>query len=149
MTAKDVTNTTPSPLGLPGGQIIDPKSTARVKNWEKIESNTVVKAWVAAGALTLVDSAVQDDDKAAPAPLTPPVDDNANGNGGPVVLFVPKTDEQLKPLTNAELAAYIEKDLGGQVKSGAVKDDLLAQIKDLSDAKVAANAAASSVTSTI
>lgn len=146
MTSKNVTNNSASPLGLPNGQIVDPKSTVLVKNWEKVESNEIVKSWIAAEALTLADAPESGDDTAdtSNAPLVPPANDG--GNGGPVVLFVPKTDDELKALTNAELANHVEKDLGGQVKSGSTKDDLLKQIGELSAAKVAANAAASSVT---
>lgn len=146
MTSKNVTNNSASPLGLPNGQIVSPKSTALVKNWEKVESNTIVKGWLAAEALTIADAPQSDDDAADTSNAPPKAPSNEGGNGGPVVLFVPKTEDELKGMTNADLANHIEKDLGGTVKSGSTKDDLLAQIKTLSDAKVAANAAASSVT---
>lgn len=155
MTSKNVTNTTVSPLGLPNGQIIDPKSTVLVKNWEKVESNQIVQSWLAADALTLAadaltlaDAAESDEGEADTSNTPPKAPSNEGGNGGPVVLFTPKTDDELAAMTNGERANYIEKELGGTVKSGSTKDELNAQIKELSDAKVAANAAASSVTQT-
>ena len=144
MTSKNVTNTTVSPLGLPNGQIVDPKTTVLVKNWEKVESNEVVKSWLAADALTLEDVAESDDDKADTSNIPPKAPSNEGGNGGPVVLFTPKTDDELNGMTNADLATYIEKDLDGEVKSGSTKADLIAQVKTLSEAKVATNAASTS-----
>jgi len=146
MTSKNVTNNSVSPLGLPNGQIVDPKKTVLVKNWEKVESNSVVQSWIAAAALTVADAPESDDDAAAAAnapaiaPVTPASDNT------PAVPFVPKTADELKGMTNADLANHIEKELGGEVKSGSTKDDLLAQVKTLSDAKVAANVAATSAT---
>lgn len=148
MTSKNVTNNSASPLGLPNGQIVDPKSTVLVKNWEKVESNQVVKAWIEAEALTIADAAESDDNTVDTSNIPPKAPSNEGGNGGPVVLFTPKTDEQLGAMTNGERAQYIEQGLGGTVKSGSTKDELNAQIKELEAAKVAANAAASSVTQT-
>lgn len=145
MTTKDVTNNSKGALGLPGGPVIRPGATVRVKDWEKKESS-VVKSWIEAKALT-----VKDVEGGEPEPAPPPADnggagDNAgNGEGqggeggeGGQTAFVPKTDEELEAMNNGERAAYIENELGGDVKSGSTKDVLIAQIKELEAAKAAA-----------
>lgn len=53
MAAKKVTNNTVSRLGLPNGVVIEPKSTVQVEDWDKVQDNDVVKAWLEAEALTL------------------------------------------------------------------------------------------------
>lgn len=141
MPPMNVTNTSQSPLGLPNGTIVDPKRTVLVKDWDKVESNEVVKGWVDAGALTLEPA---DEEKANDTGLNVAGNDtNGNdGGNGTGTLFVAKTDAELDAMNNGERASYIEKTLGGQVKSGATKDDLTKQIKDLEAAKLAANPAA-------
>lgn len=43
----NVKNATPrTPLGLPGGLVIEPGKTVPVPNWHAIKDNHVVKAWV-------------------------------------------------------------------------------------------------------
>lgn len=141
MTAKNVTNKSKGSLGLPNGQLIDSGTTVLVKNWEKVESNEVVKGWVDAGALTLTDAAEQDDNTDNGG--NPALLDNGTGNGDNTntTVFVAKTDAELEAFNNGERANYIEKELGGQVKSGATKDDLTKQIKELEAVKLAANPA--------
>lgn len=140
MTAKNVTNHTQSPLGLPNGTIVDPGKTVLVKDWGKIESNTVVKGWLDAKALTL--SAANEEK----ADQTNETNGGQGGTGAGTgnstgTLFVAKTEEELRALTNGELAAYIEsEDLGGNVKSGATKDDLVKQALELQTKKAEASA---------
>lgn len=50
----NVTNNTPrTPLGLPGGLVIEPGKTVPVPNWTAIKDNHVVKAWVKSKLLTV------------------------------------------------------------------------------------------------
>lgn len=131
MVTKFVTNTSDRALGLPDGPVI-PARTANVKvdDWEKKESNLVVKAWIDAKALVIGDSA----SKANEAKVAATSGDNG---GGPAPAATPagatsgKTEAELRDMTNADLASYIEKDLKGEVKSGSNKDDLVKQALEL------------------
>lgn len=46
-----ITNTHRDPLGLPNGQVLNPRIPTQVLNWDKIRQNLVVAAWVRAGLL--------------------------------------------------------------------------------------------------
>lgn len=147
MTTKDVTNNTKGALGLPGGPVIRPGATVRVENFEKKES-TVVKAWIDSKALTVKDAK---GGEPAPAPAnnggngggngSNDGQGNGDGNGGGTA-FVAKSEDELRAMTNGEIAAYIEdkdpvKGLGGEVKSGMNKDDLVKLAVELQAKKVA------------
>lgn len=143
MTDKNVTNHTQSPLGLPNGTIINAGKTALVKGWDKVKDNHVVKGWLDAEALTVEGA---NEEKADNDANTNQNNGGTGGNGGATnngtgTPFVAKTDAELEAMNNGERASYIEKILGGQVKSGATKDDLTKQIKELEAAKLAANPA--------
>lgn len=145
MPSKNVTNNTASPLGLPTGQIIDPKRTSLVKNWEKIESNNVVKSWLDAGALTLADPTGDGADNSTSDADTGGGNDAGNtpndeGKQKQSAAFVPKTDDEIGAMTNADLSTYIT-ELGGEVKSTWNKPELVEQVVDLQNKKVAAGAA--------
>lgn len=56
-----IKNTTNASLGLPNGTRINSGRTVRVDDWETIKANSVVAAWLAVGALTVVE-------EKAPAP---------------------------------------------------------------------------------
>jgi hypothetical protein len=53
MAAKNVTNVSKTPFGLPRGAIIPPGGTVLVKDWAKVEGNPTVKAWLDAKLLVV------------------------------------------------------------------------------------------------
>lgn len=130
MSSVKVTNTTKSPLGLPRGPQINPGASVRVDDWEKKEGQAVAKAWIDARALIvepISEGEVNDD--------APPVDNTPSASKNEAKESVepdPEREAQLRQLTNAELASYIEK-RGGDVKSNSTKDDLVKQALSLSD----------------
>jgi hypothetical protein len=66
-TVKFVTNNSNGELGFPGGVRIPKGETRQVKDWNKIEDNDVVRAWIDGKQITVSDSeskASKDDDKA-------------------------------------------------------------------------------------
>lgn len=51
MADKNVTNNSKGDLGLPNGQVIPAGATVLVTDYEKVESNPVVKSWIDSKAL--------------------------------------------------------------------------------------------------
>jgi len=51
MADKNVTNNSKGDLGLPNGQVIPAGATVLVQDYEKVESNPVVKSWIDSKAL--------------------------------------------------------------------------------------------------
>ena len=68
-----ITNNHKSPLGLPGGTVLDPGVKTSVHNWNAVKDNKVVAAWVKARILIVeaeaapvaAHKAAVDDDKGA------------------------------------------------------------------------------------
>jgi len=56
MADKKVTNKSDRHLTLPGGVAIPKGESRNVANYEKIESNDVLKAWVDAGVIAVADA---------------------------------------------------------------------------------------------
>lgn len=135
MTAKNVTNHHDGALGMPaGGPLIPPGRTARVDRWEIVSENQVVKAWLAAGVLTISDVEGEPEGEAptnegtevqrqAPA-------GTADNQGTPAAV---KTKDELEAMTKDDLTLYIEKELGGDAKSNMTKADLVSLALDLQD----------------
>lgn len=134
MVTKKVLNTSVSALVPPDGPTIPAGGFRIVQDWEKKESNEVVKAWIRAGALVVSDPD-KDEAKAAeanapdavenapaPAPAPAPEPEKASDE--------PKTEAELNALTNDELKAAIESK-GGTVKSSWNKAELVAQALEL------------------
>ncbi|RIY00209.1 hypothetical protein D3218_13060 [Aureimonas flava] len=48
----DITNNSGGPIGLPNGQVIQPKATVDVQDWDDQSGHVVVKAWLKAKVLT-------------------------------------------------------------------------------------------------
>lgn len=48
-----ITNNHKSPLGLPGGTVLDPGVETPVHNWHAVKDNNVVAAWVKARILVV------------------------------------------------------------------------------------------------
>lgn len=122
-----ITNTTESHLVPPNGPTIPAGGNRIISDdeWAKKESNAVVKAWIAAGAL-VVSNADDDDSETDEGSagdgqgLAPNTDDG--GNGEPVKL----TEAQFGEMTNDALKEFIESK-GGIVKSTWNKAELIAQ----------------------
>lgn len=136
MTKVTFTNTTDNPFVTPNNITIPARGAAQVPDYEKIASHDVMKAWIEGGFLVKGDHV----DELIPTPGNAPASTNTGSPANPTdvkVTFVAKTDEEIGSMTNAQLAEYIETTLGGQVKSGSNKDDLIKQAKELQTAKTA------------
>jgi hypothetical protein len=60
-----VTNNHKSPLGLPNGQVLEPRLATKVRDWDVVKQNAVVAAWVRARILSV--------DAPAPIAVSQPV----------------------------------------------------------------------------
>lgn len=122
-----ITNTSESHLVPPDGPTIPAGGNRLISSdeWAKKESNAVVKAWIAAGALVVTD---------AEGDESLPVDTDANegkgtdqgagdGSNEPVATL---TEAELGEMTNEALKEFIESK-GGVVKSTWNKAELIAQ----------------------
>lgn len=58
-----VTNNHSTPLGLPGGVILNPAVPAEVPNWGEVSKNAVVKTWVDRKILTVGEDIPAKDEK--------------------------------------------------------------------------------------
>lgn len=63
-----VTSNHTSPLGLPRGPVIQPGRSVKVDNWHVLRNHAVVRAWLAAGVLSVEDGSAEPV-KAEPAPV--------------------------------------------------------------------------------
>ncbi|QIG73249.1 hypothetical protein EVC02_028 [Rhizobium phage RHph_N17] len=125
-----ITNTTQSQLVPPDGPTIPAGGNRLISSdeWAKKESNAVVKAWIAAGALVVEpaegDSETVDTDGDAGEGLQ---QGNANeGDGAGEKL----TEAQLGDMSNDALKQFIESK-GGTVKSTWNKAELIAQAVEI------------------
>lgn len=50
-----IRNASQSPLGIPGNTMLLPGETRAIRNWPQVSENRIVKAWIARGALVVVD----------------------------------------------------------------------------------------------
>jgi hypothetical protein len=46
-----ITNTSSNPLSLPGGELLQPKQSLEVKDWDKVKEHGIVKAWLESGQI--------------------------------------------------------------------------------------------------
>lgn len=120
MVSKTVTNHTRSPLGLPDGPTVPAMGEVFVPNWEKKENNDVVKAWLAAGALTLSAGKSEAQEEA----------DIENTIPANTVEADAARETELRKMTNANLAKFIEEN-GGTVPANGTKDELVKAAMDV------------------
>lgn len=95
-----------SPLGLPNGIEIAPGRTVRVDDWNKIRDHHVVKAWLAAEAIS-----VEDDDEPADGALSPADVLAMAADGTPFMTFKSAAAKLLGDATpdkKAEIVAALE-----------------------------------------
>lgn len=118
-----ISNTSESHLVLPDGPTVPAGGNRLISDdeWAKKESNMVVKAWVASGALVIDGGSDEDEGSTDDGQGFVP---NANdgGTGEPVKL----TEAELGEMTNEALKEFIESK-GGIVKSTWNKAELIAQ----------------------
>jgi len=146
MTAKNVKNVSnpPQPLGFPRGPVIQHGQTGRVEDWNVVESNSVVQAWLRAKAIEVSDAPDRPEDQqetnttaganqGGSTNTKQPGDgndsvtggDNDNDEDGDGVPDDAPADE-FTDMSKGELAGYIEKrGATDQMKSGMKKADLL------------------------
>jgi hypothetical protein len=60
-----------SPLGLPGGPLVNPGAKVKVERWHVIRDHPVIKAWIAAGVIEVVG---EEQVEPKPEPSGPAVD---------------------------------------------------------------------------
>lgn len=126
---KKILNTTDSALVPPNGPTIPAKSFRLIEEdeWEKKESNAVVKAWIAAGALVVSNGPKAKGDEADGPEQG--AGDQGNGTPAPAVVTL-KTEAELNELTNDQIKALIE-GKNGEVKASWNKPELVKQALEL------------------
>lgn len=55
MTTAQLKNNYENRLALPNGQTVEPGDTVTVENWDKMESNNVIQAWLAARVIEVTE----------------------------------------------------------------------------------------------